>query len=209
MTNLKRIIDEKGVQQRWLAEEVGVTEVSMSRYVSGERIPKAPMAIRMADALGVDVKELYGWDDKHVVGEDKDMTTEEAADILRNAAWLGTYADRKQIEEAVEMAISALTAQADSKELSFTHKALDTVSRQAAIDALDNEYRCTDKSDDWDGLKTAMLIIENLPPAQPEIVRCKECVNADENYHCDYMTTWNYGDCFCSYGKRRNDERSD
>ena len=45
--------------------------------------------------------------------------------------------------------------------------------------------------------------------AQPEIVRCKECVYADENYHCDYMTTWNYGDCFCSYGKRRNDERSD
>ena len=69
MTNLKRIIDEKGVQQRWLAEQVGVTEVSMSRYVSGERIPKAPLAIRMADVLGVDVKELYGWDDEHVVGE--------------------------------------------------------------------------------------------------------------------------------------------
>ena len=62
MTNLKRIIDEKGVQQRWLAEAVGVTEVSMSRYVSGERIPKAPIAIRMADALGVNVKDLYGWE---------------------------------------------------------------------------------------------------------------------------------------------------
>ena len=31
MTNLKRIIDEKGVQQRWLADKVTVTEVSMSR----------------------------------------------------------------------------------------------------------------------------------------------------------------------------------
>ena len=41
----------------------------------------------------------------------------------------------------------------------------DTISRQAAIDALDNEYRCTDQSDDWDGLKTAMLIIEKLPSA--------------------------------------------
>ena len=51
--------------------------------------------------------------------------------------------------------------------------------------------------------------IEHLPPAQPEIVRCKECVNADENYHCDYMTTWNYGDCFCSYGKRRTDVKAD
>ena len=62
MTNLQRIIDENGVQQRWLAEAVGVTEVSMSRYVSGERIPKAPIAIRMADALGVNVKDLYGWE---------------------------------------------------------------------------------------------------------------------------------------------------
>lgn len=77
MTNLKRIIDEKGVQQRWLAEQVGVTEVSMSRYVSGDRIPKAPMAIRMADALGVDVKELYGWDDEHVVGESEQPETHE------------------------------------------------------------------------------------------------------------------------------------
>ena len=77
MTNLKRIIDEKGVRQRWLAEQVGVTEVSMSRYVSGGRIPKAPLAIRMADVLGVDVKELYGWDDKHVVGEPEQPETHE------------------------------------------------------------------------------------------------------------------------------------
>lgn len=77
MTNLKRIIDNKGVQQRWLAEQVGVTEVSMSRYVNGERIPKAPMAIRMADALSVDVKDLYGWDDEHVVGEPEQPETHE------------------------------------------------------------------------------------------------------------------------------------
>lgn len=46
----------------------------------------------------------------------------------------------------------------------------DLVYRQDAIDALDKEYRCTDQSDDWDGLKTAMLIIENLPSAQPELI---------------------------------------
>lgn len=41
----------------------------------------------------------------------------------------------------------------------------DTISRQAAMGALDKEYRCTDQTDDWNGLKTAMLIIENLPSA--------------------------------------------
>ncbi len=45
----------------------------------------------------------------------------------------------------------------------------DTIYRQDAIDALDKEYRCTDRSDDWDGLKMAMLIIENLPSTQPDI----------------------------------------
>ncbi len=51
----------------------------------------------------------------------------------------------------------------------------DLISRQAVIDALDKEYRCTDRSDDWDGLKTAMLIIENLPSAQTE--PCKDAVS--------------------------------
>lgn len=39
----------------------------------------------------------------------------------------------------------------------------DLISRGAAIKALDAEFRCTDNSDDWNGLKTAMLIIEELP----------------------------------------------
>lgn len=51
--------------------------------------------------------------------------------------------------------------------------------------------------------------LKSLPSVQPDIVYCKECVYADENYHCDYMTTWNDGDCFCCYGKRRTDGRFD
>lgn len=83
MTNLKKIIDEKGVQQRWLAEQVGVTEVSMSRYVSGKRIPKAPLAIRIADALGVDVKELYEWESEKRTEE---RTETRACDLIDRRA---------------------------------------------------------------------------------------------------------------------------
>lgn len=36
------------------------------------------------------------------------MTYEEASDILRNAAWLGTNEDREKVEKAVEMAVNAL-----------------------------------------------------------------------------------------------------
>ena len=79
----------------------------------------------------------------------------------------------------------------------------DLISRKAAIDA---HYEYCNKHPDAGFPVWSLKILEDLPSAQPEIVRCKECVYADENYHCDYMTTWNYGDCFCSYGKRRTDD---
>ena len=78
----------------------------------------------------------------------------------------------------------------------------DLISRKAAIDAMSEAY---EKDEIWEDYEKRL---NELPSAQPEIIRCKECANADENYHCDYMTTWNYGDCFCSYGKRRTDGRS-
>ena len=81
----------------------------------------------------------------------------------------------------------------------------DMISRQAAIDVL-NKLDVTDgvgiSSIACDLQEEAICGIQKLPSAQPEIIRCKECVYADENYHCDYMTTWNDGDCFCCYGKR-------
>lgn len=98
----------------------------------------------------------------------------------------------------------------------------DSVSRQTAVEAIANQSRFSaeeiinicDKSvqdeNGWlGGLKEAILAVLELPSAQPEIIRCKECVYADENYHCDYMTTWNDGDCFCCYGKRRTDGQFD
>lgn len=42
------------------------------------------------------------------------------------------------------------------------------ISRKEVIKALDTEYRCTDKVDDWDGLRVAISIVENIPSALPE-----------------------------------------
>ena len=67
------------------------------------------------------------------------------------------------------------SAQADSKELSFTHKALDTISRQAAMDAL-NEYfarigklkrRGLTKGEKAISLDTVGTV-KTLPSVQPE-----------------------------------------
>ena len=53
------------------------------------------------------------------------MTREEAIDLLRNTAWLGTHEDREKTEEAVEMAISALE-----------QEPCDAISREAVLEAV-------------------------------------------------------------------------
>ena len=68
----------------------------------------------------------------------------------------------------------------------------DLISRQEALNALS-----------WD--TEAYTVINMLPSAQPDIIRCNECVYADEYFHCDYMTTWNNGDCFCSHAERKKE----
>ena len=112
------------------------------------------------------------------------MTNQEAIRLIRNLPTMCEFTDAygDQIDsdayyEAVDMAISALQAQEvkNSKESSSTHKALDTISRQAAIDALRVAYwddniqsakddPCiVDAMTDW-----AIRQVKALPSAQPE-----------------------------------------
>lgn len=47
------VLNRCGISQRQLADAVGMTEVSISRYVKGKRIPSAEILGRIADVLGV------------------------------------------------------------------------------------------------------------------------------------------------------------
>ena len=49
---LREEMDRRGMKQRDLAEKAGVTEVPISRYVHGERMPKGNILAAMARALG-------------------------------------------------------------------------------------------------------------------------------------------------------------
>ena len=60
ISRLDQARKEKGLTQRELANRVGVTEVSMSRYVNGARVPKGPIVVNIAKALGVSVDYLVG-----------------------------------------------------------------------------------------------------------------------------------------------------
>jgi hypothetical protein len=62
------------------------------------------------------------------------------------------------VNAAIDIIIAVPSVQTESKETSSTHKALDTISRQAAIDQLHQSYNLLD----------AERRLEDLPSAQPE-----------------------------------------
>jgi len=57
--NIAELLSKNNMTQRELAEKLNTTEVSISRYVSGDRVPKGPMCIQMAEILGCKVEDLY------------------------------------------------------------------------------------------------------------------------------------------------------
>ena len=96
----------------------------------------------------------------------------------------------------------------------------DLIDRQVAIDKLQKEInkgippfddvmgaiRC--------GVRLARNIIEDLPSAQPEIIRCKDCKYKNLSDICEYFevsagyyTVWHHveDNDFCSRGERRSD----
>lgn len=94
----------------------------------------------------------------------------------------------------------------------------DLIDRQAAIDALCDEY-CGGWQDckyypNCENLKS----IEQLPSAQPEIIRCKDCRHWADNYvktpsgkfvknhYCSRGVTSAWSEWFCADGERRTDE---
>lgn len=77
----------------------------------------------------------------------------------------------------------------------------DTISKAVVIKALDAEYRCTDKTDDWDGLRLAISIVEDLPSTQPETCEgCKHLGKWENEVEYGYPSP-------CTRCKRRAEDR--
>lgn len=57
---IKAALDAKGMTQRELAKKIRVTEVSVSRYITGNRMPIAPIITDIAKVLGVSTDYLLG-----------------------------------------------------------------------------------------------------------------------------------------------------
>lgn len=57
---IQDLLRKKGLSQRELAEQCNITEVSMSRYINGSRIPKGPIVAAMANVLGTTTDYILG-----------------------------------------------------------------------------------------------------------------------------------------------------
>jgi transcriptional regulator with XRE-family HTH domain len=68
MNNLgERIIEllkESGMTQKVFADYIGITEASLSRYINGERKPKAEIVANMATALHTTSDYILGVEEK-------------------------------------------------------------------------------------------------------------------------------------------------
>ena len=57
---IRTLLKSSGMSQRELAERVGATESAVSKYISGEREPRAEVLANIATALGTTVEYLLG-----------------------------------------------------------------------------------------------------------------------------------------------------
>lgn len=54
------LLQKEGIQQKELAERIGITETAMSRYINGTREPKPDVIANMATALHTTSDYLLG-----------------------------------------------------------------------------------------------------------------------------------------------------
>lgn len=57
-TPIARLIDERGLRKGWVAEKLGISASSLSRLIYGDRRMTLDEGVRLAELLGVDVREL-------------------------------------------------------------------------------------------------------------------------------------------------------
>ena len=69
---IKELIKEKGLSVQELADRMGISRVGLSQHINGN--PSVEVVGRIAEALGVDVWELFA-SKEEIVNKDKNVIT--------------------------------------------------------------------------------------------------------------------------------------
>lgn len=81
----------------------------------------------------------------------------------------------------------------------------DVISRKAAIDAVEKESQ-VDGAYGYMDTKSIIDLLCDLPSAQPEIVRCKDCLHHTESGYChnaECYGVFTKNEHYCGYAKRK------
>jgi len=58
VNRIRVALAEKNKSNKWLAEQIGVSVITMSRWVNNRMQPSLDQLVKMANALDIDVTEL-------------------------------------------------------------------------------------------------------------------------------------------------------
>lgn len=58
MNRIKEVLDERGIKQTWLAEQLGKSFNMVNSYVQNRRQPSLGTLYKIAEILKVDIKDL-------------------------------------------------------------------------------------------------------------------------------------------------------
>ena len=58
MNRIKEVLEEKGIKQKWLAEQLGKSFNMVNSYVQNRTQPSLETLYRIASILGVEIDEL-------------------------------------------------------------------------------------------------------------------------------------------------------
>lgn len=126
MIRVRELRESRGIQQKELAIDLGVSQPTVSDWESGRKVPSAKSTAKLADYFGVSVDYLLGRTDEKsapseegaLINNDPELTAylEELSsrDELRMLFHVTKNATKEQIEAIVRM-VESLNGKTDGK----------------------------------------------------------------------------------------------
>lgn len=65
MNNIGELLKLKGLKQKWLAEQLGMSTVMISLYVQNKRQPSLKTVIKLSKILNVEIEQLIQTQTNH------------------------------------------------------------------------------------------------------------------------------------------------
>lgn len=75
--NLKAIIEERGISQKKIAIEVGMTESALSNWLKDSSLPTLKKTLEICEAIGVPIVDVFTYPEKYVPEDLAHPTCEE------------------------------------------------------------------------------------------------------------------------------------